>query len=323
MNKKRKDIIANNEISELLTLELGGYQQKVLIEGKTKELPIVVFLHGGPGNPVPFSVGCRGLFPEFTDRFIMVYWDQLGCGINNHVIDERFTIDTFVGMTEDLLREIKRLFPDNKLHIFATSWGSVLSAKVLEKTKDIVDGVVVSGQVIKELFINQEVIKELEKSQITTKKLDIIKNIKIDEFVPEELQLVSSSIRKYTQGYDNKNGEAAPVGGIIWGLLTSPDYRFKDFKAIMVNGYYKNVTLWKELLALDVSDTLKNVSVPYVMLQGDTDIVASTKVAKELADNANNPCLQCRVIENAGHYPNVAVMNAVMEALVSQVYGEK
>ena len=87
MNKKRKAIIEQNEISELVTFSLGGYEQKVLIEGKSKNLPVVITLHGGPGTPIPFSVGCRGLFPEFTDKFIMVYWDQLGCGKNNYKIE--------------------------------------------------------------------------------------------------------------------------------------------------------------------------------------------------------------------------------------------
>lgn len=106
----RKEIIANNEISELLTLSLNGYSQKVLIEGKRKDLPVVITLHGGPGNPIPFSVGCRGLFKEFTDKYIMVYWDQLGCGINNYLIDDTFNIDSFVCMTEDLVSKLKKSF---------------------------------------------------------------------------------------------------------------------------------------------------------------------------------------------------------------------
>lgn len=31
----------------------------MLIEGKNKDLPVVITLHGGPGTPIPFSVGCR------------------------------------------------------------------------------------------------------------------------------------------------------------------------------------------------------------------------------------------------------------------------
>lgn len=51
-----KKIKSNNEISELCFFSLGGYQQKVLIEGKSKNNPIVITLHGGPGTPIPFPL---------------------------------------------------------------------------------------------------------------------------------------------------------------------------------------------------------------------------------------------------------------------------
>lgn len=161
---KNKKIKSNNEISELCSFYLGGYQQKVLIEGKSKDNPIVITLHGGPGTPIPFSVGCRGLFPVFTDEFIMVYWDQLGCGINNHVIDDSFSIDTFVQMTEELIEKIKDKFPNNKIMIFSTSWGSILSAKLLEKNPYAVDSVIACGQIIKNVFICDEVRDTLEQT---------------------------------------------------------------------------------------------------------------------------------------------------------------
>lgn len=39
---KRKDVISNNEVSELGSFRLYGYEQKVLIEGKRKDLPIII-----------------------------------------------------------------------------------------------------------------------------------------------------------------------------------------------------------------------------------------------------------------------------------------
>ena len=81
MNKARKKYIQSCEVSEIAEVSLGGRVQKIAIEGKSKNLPVVIALHGGPGSPVPFSVGCRGLFPEWTDKAVMVFWDQLGCGI--------------------------------------------------------------------------------------------------------------------------------------------------------------------------------------------------------------------------------------------------
>ena len=73
-------------------------------------MPVVISLHGGPGTPIPLSVGCRGLFPEFTDRMIMVYWDQLGCGINDCKIGDKYDISSYVKMTIDLVKEVKKLY---------------------------------------------------------------------------------------------------------------------------------------------------------------------------------------------------------------------
>mgnify|MGYP006939887061 CR=1 FL=1 len=37
MNKKRKEIIAGNKVSEIYEWNLGGYNQKVLIDGKDEK----------------------------------------------------------------------------------------------------------------------------------------------------------------------------------------------------------------------------------------------------------------------------------------------
>ena len=312
---KRKDVISNNEISELCTFPLGGYEQKVLIEGKRKNFPIIITLHGGPGTPIPFSVGCRGLFPEFTDKFIMVYWDQLGCGINNYVIDDTFSIDLFVQMTEELVEHIKKKFPNNKVMILSTSWGSILSTKLLERNSHAVDAVIACGQIVKDVFICEEVKNTLCQSGIPKKKLERINNITVENFTGKDLQLISGSLRKYTDAYQNKTGAIVPMGPIIKGLITSPDYKIKDFKAIMVNGYMKNTSLWKEILRINLTEQLKKVEIPYIILQGDTDIVASTQTAKELVSISNNTNLRYKIIANTGHMPSVEMMDTLLSVL--------
>ncbi|MCM1183707.1 MAG: alpha/beta fold hydrolase [Roseburia sp.] len=191
----KKNYQHDNEISELLNVTLGGYEQKILIEGKRKELPVVLTLHGGPGTPIPFSVGCRGLFPEFTDKFIMVYWDQYGCGINNHIITDTFTMDNFVQMTEELVIELKKMFPDNKFLIFSTSWGSVLSAMLLDKNPYAVDSVVACGQIIKNVCFCDEVFQTLKDSRISRKKLEHIKAVTVENHTGKDLQLIFSSLK--------------------------------------------------------------------------------------------------------------------------------
>ena len=98
----------------------------------------------------------------------MVYWDQLGCGINNYQLDSRFTVDSFVEMTAELIIEVKKLFPNNTLILFGMSWGSVLALKVLQKAQGNIDGVVTWGQVLRKLFLNEEVYQALEKAGCPT-----------------------------------------------------------------------------------------------------------------------------------------------------------
>ncbi len=316
MDKRRKEIIARNEISELHTFNLGNIPQKVLIEGRSRALPIVISLHGGPGTPIPFSGGCRGLFPAFTDRFIMVYWDQLGCGMNDYKLKDAFDIESFVDMTVDLICEVKKLFPDNKIILFGMSWGSVLALKACYKAEDKIDAVVVWGQVLKNLFLNDEVYEALEQSGISERKMQKLRSITVENFRDKDMQLLSNSVRKYTDGYNNKQGEQAAIGPIIKGILTSPDYSFKDFKAIMMNGTATSTRLWPELLKIDLTEALQNVTVPYYILQGDTDIVTSTTAIVGAVEQSENSNLHCRIVKDSGHMPGKAGMDEVFDTLV-------
>jgi pimeloyl-ACP methyl ester carboxylesterase len=313
MNKKRKTIIAANEISELKTYSLGGYEQKVLIEGKRKKNPVVVFLHGGPGCPIPFCAGCRGMFPELTERFTMVYWDQLGCGINNYTIDESFSINNYIDMTVDLIRELKREFPENSINLFGVSWGTILAAEATVRVPELVHRVLVYGQVVKQLSFNTEVFEVLEKSNMSKKKkqkLNIIKRSDLHGL--KDLKAIMSWVRKYTEGYQSKSGGKTPLGKIIFGLISSPDYSLKDFKAIIFNGCIKNKSLLTELMDVDLLETLKKIQIPYLILQGDTDIVTSTKFISYYVKTTGNSSLSYHYVKNSGHMPSAAGMNYIM-----------
>ena len=83
----------------------------------------------------------------------------------------------------------------------------------------------------------------------------------------------------------------------------------------MVNGYLKNSSLMLELSKVDLSKYLKGVSVPYHILQGETDIVSGTKSISSFVEKTDNPYLTCTVIPNTAHNPGVNGMNAVFEEI--------
>lgn len=311
---RRKEYIKSCAVSEIKAYELNGYRQKVLIEGKNAESPLIIYLHGGPGSPLPFCAGSRGLFPEITDNFIMVRWDQLGCGANDYVIDDSFSIENYVGMTVDLIKAVHRDFPDNPVNLFGVSWGSVLAANAAVKIPELINRVTVYGQITKNLFFNEEVFGALENSKLNGKErsaLSAVKSKSSGDISQKDISITAKLIRKHTEGYSAKNGGKNPVGKIIWRLLTSPDYTLKDFKAVMINGTMGNRSLYKELIRLDLSGILKSVGIPYFIMQGEKDIVTSPKhLGSVLAENNN---LNLCIVPNSGHIPGGDGMSYIIQ----------
>ena len=321
MNAKRKAYIESCEVSSVESAVLGGYEQKFAIEGKSGALPVVLCLHGGPGSPIPFSVGCRGLFPDFTDKAIMVYWDQLGCGINNREIDNGFTVGHFVNMTVDLIRILKERFPDNKLYLFGMSWGSILALRSAVQVPQLIDGVLTCGQVITAPMLSDSAFEAVENSLAPESKKKFAQSLRSRgrDISLKDMTALSQIIRKYTDGYNNRASKPAPVGDIIRGLLSSPDYRFKDFLATVKNGYMKNESLLREMAAEDLREELAGVAVPYHIFQGETDIVTSTKDVADFTAECENKNITLTILPKMGHFPTGEGMEAIFEALCRMV----
>lgn len=311
---KRKKYIQSCQVSEIKTYTLNGYPQKILLEGRYRNAPILIFLHGGPGSPIPFCAGSRGLYPEITDRFIMVYWDQLGCGINDYPVNDTFSVDSYVAMTVDLIQAVYRDFPDNPIHLFGISWGTILAARAAAQIPERICRVVVYGQIIKDLFFNQEVFDKLDSVDLSRKEKEEFQHLKTaDSIQPEDVRAMAGLIHKHTEGYQTKNGGKTPIRRVVFGLLTSPDYTLKDFKAIVINGTRKNQSLWQEILQVDLRSILESITVPYFIIQGDTDIVTSTESIEAFVRNSENENLRFSIVPNSGHIPGRNGMAYIME----------
>ena len=65
-------------VNETGYVTVGGIRQWVTVEGQDCANPVVLIVHGGPGNPnTPFA---HNLFGSWTKEFTIVQWDQRGSG---------------------------------------------------------------------------------------------------------------------------------------------------------------------------------------------------------------------------------------------------
>ena len=65
-------------IHEESFVPIGGIEQWITIKGGDSANPVVLFLHGGPGDAL--SPGADSLFAGWDKDFTLVQWDQRGAG---------------------------------------------------------------------------------------------------------------------------------------------------------------------------------------------------------------------------------------------------
>ena len=77
-NEKQYAISSPKGISESNYITIGGIEQWVTIHGQNRDNPVLLFLHGGPGDVT--SSWSFALFAPWERQFAVVQWDERGSG---------------------------------------------------------------------------------------------------------------------------------------------------------------------------------------------------------------------------------------------------
>ena len=73
-----KVLFASESVKEKIFIDLGGEKQYIEITGDSKNNPVLLFLHGGPGWPQ--TPHLRYFNAALTKHMTVVAWEQSGCG---------------------------------------------------------------------------------------------------------------------------------------------------------------------------------------------------------------------------------------------------
>jgi len=105
---------------------VGGIKQYITLKGKNNTKPLLLFLHGGPGNSV---IGYADKFTrKLQEHFIVIQWDQREAGktlaMNSSPVP--LTLSLFENDTHELIEILLRKFNREKLYLAGHSWGTAL-----------------------------------------------------------------------------------------------------------------------------------------------------------------------------------------------------
>jgi pimeloyl-ACP methyl ester carboxylesterase len=136
-------------IDEAKFLTIGGIDQWITIRGEDRANPVVLILHGGPGdatNPWGYA-GFRTWLTSYT----VVQWDQRGAGKtlgkNGRALAETITIDRLVQDGIELAEALCTSLRTDKIILVGHSFGSILGALMAKRKPDLFRAFVGTGQV--------------------------------------------------------------------------------------------------------------------------------------------------------------------------------
>jgi pimeloyl-ACP methyl ester carboxylesterase len=293
-------------ISILENVLIGGVKQCLCIRGNNINKPVLLVVHGGPGDAaMPILNSLNRILEQ---DFIVVNWDQRGAGKSfcKFKKDSDISIDTFVCDIHETASYLLERFGKEKIYILGHSWGSVLSMKAVQRHPELFYAYIGVGQVVdmdanEKLsydFTLQESIKRGDKtSEEALLKKDSADNIGADWMA----QLLTQ--RKLLLQY----------GGALWGqesywslekhFLHSPEYTLIDI-VNRVRGSKQSIEyLWPELTKVNFPKTATRIEIPVFFFQGKHDYNTPSSLLVKYFEILDAPQKELIWFDESAHFP--------------------
>ena len=132
-------------IQEARYVTLGGIEQWITIRGADRANPVLLLIHGGPGDA---QSALRSTYAVYEKDFTIVQWDQRGAGRtyiknpNSPPEPERVELDGI-----ELAQYLCSYLTKKKIVLLGHSWGSYLAIGMVQRRPELFAAYVGTGQV--------------------------------------------------------------------------------------------------------------------------------------------------------------------------------
>lgn len=299
-NAKDYAIATTSGIDEAKFLKIGDIEQWVTIKGEDRANPVVLMLHGRPGDATnPW--GYAG-FRIWLKTYTVVQWDQRGAGKtlgrNGRASAEAVSIDRLVQDGVELADTLRTSLRKEKIILLGHSWGSMLGVLMAKKKPESFQAFVGTGQVGK-----------------PTGAYDVAYNALVakaralgDGRALRELQEIGPPPYKDPRGYQVQRrwsnlfeGADAFIASMLGFGLSAPGYTVADVLDWFDGQNLSPERLIPEERALAPTALTGRFELPVFVIQGDEDFTTPTSVAKAFVEGVVAPRKKFVTIKG-GHF---------------------
>lgn len=304
-------------------VSIGGIEQWVTVRGTDCANPVVLLIHGGPGNPMsPFADAVYG---GWTDEFTLVQWDQRGAGRtwgrNPAEAEAPLTIEQMAQDGVELAAWLAERLGQDKVILMGGSWGSALAVKMVRARPDLFHAYVGSGQLVSgsaNLPASYRLQMALARQAGDAETIAALEAMGPPPWTnPRNF----GALRRLTRRYEAKATTAPPAdwwvpdpayatAGDEAAYEGGEDHSYVQFVGMEGDGILSRLDLMRDDLAFEV---------PVFLIQGDEDLVTAPEVAEAWFNAIRAPRKAFQRLPATGHDPNLAMIEAQRAILRDQV----
>lgn len=288
-------------------VEINGIQQFLRVRGENEDNPVILFLHGGPGNPLS-CVSYKFTY-ELYDNFTVCEWDQRGCG-------RTFYSDDGVPLAEDILEDtdavveyLCREYECDKVIVMGYSWGSVIGLKYASEHPENVASYIGIGQCVNvERVVDFNMERYLLTSKEPTEAIAAYNELVSEEGGPSKHFYY---YMKLANMFSRELGEGGRSDfSYFIDAVTGPDTSLEDLGWKIIQGLDQNTYIGQisnlakyMYLEFDAYDMVKELECPVMFITGENDVTMPAEVLKEYYSKLKAPQKHMVIVEGAGHSP--------------------
>lgn len=285
--KKIHFTISEQGINSVESIPIGGVKQSILIQTEKPGSPILLFIHGGPSMPVP-GVSSRGsdyalvmTTKELVKHFTVVFWDQRGTGksYSKDIPKETMHLKQFIDDARDVTDYLRARFKQEKLHLAAHSWGSVIGLSLAHKYPEKYYSYTGFSQITNWVENDKLSYKWLlEKAKETNNQKALRELTAVGE--PPYLESFKqwAVIRKWqfknnSMFYNAGDKKSATFFSGLKIMLQSPDYSLTDIYNSLVRGFKLSYTeeMIHNINTFDFFTEVPSLQIPAMFIHGSKE----------------------------------------------------
>ena len=287
-------------------ITVNGSTQNIRVRAAKEGLPVILFLHGGPGVPDRHIV--LGKQSALAEKYTLVCWDQRGSGKSYRpsVKKEKLSLRTYIDDAAAVLNTVTEMFSVEKVVLACHSWGTIIGLPTVLENSDkiacyIAQGVFVNGaenELQSYLFCMDEAVRRGDKKAI--KALSGIRPM--DGRYPNNKAMMTQ--RNYLSKYGGGvwKEQKGIVASILKPLIKSGEYSAKQIIDYAKGALYLPKVLWDDCVAADYFPVTE-LKVPVVVTQGEHDYNTPTAIAKEWFGSLSAPYKKWYSFSESAHSP--------------------